>query len=253
MVRLLASTAFVLLSAVAPSVAAQTTNSAAASAQAERLLGQMSQDEKLAIVHGVLPLFVKAKPADMILAAGYIPGIPRLNIPPLKETDASLGVANAGRPNDDATALPSGMLLASTFDPQIAYAGGAMIGKEAKQKGFNIMLDGGVNLVREPRNGRNFEYLGEDALLAGTLAGQSIRGIQSNRILSTVKHYALNAQESGRHVMNAVIDPAALRESDLLAFEIAIEHGQPGSVMCAYNKVNGPYACENNPEVRLGL
>jgi beta-glucosidase len=247
MVRLLASTAFVLLSAVAPSVAAQTTNSAAASAQAERLLGQMSQDEKLAIVHGVLPLFVKAKPADMILAAGYIPGIPRLNIPPLKETDASLGVANAGRPNDDATALPSGMLLASTFDPQIAYAGGAMIGKEAKQKGFNIMLDGGVNLVREPRNGRNFEYLGEDALLAGTLAGQSIRGIQSNRILSTVKHYALNAQESGRHVMNAVIDPAALRESDLLAFEIAIEHGQPGSVMCAYNKVNGPYACENKP------
>ena len=120
-----------------------------------------------------------------------------------------------------------------------------MIGKEARQKGFNILLAGGVNLVREPRNGRNFEYLGEDPLLAGTLAGQSIKGVQSNNIVSTVKHYALNAQETGRHVADAVIDPKALQESDLLAFKIAIESGRPGSVMCAYNKVNGPYACEN--------
>jgi beta-glucosidase len=244
--RLLASTAFVLASALAPSALAQT-GPANAAARAESLLGQMTQDEKLTLVHGDLPLFVKDKPSDMILAAGYIHGVPRLGIPVLRETDASLGVANAGRANDDAVALPSGLLLSSTFDPQIAYAGGAMIGKEAKQKGFNVMLDGGVNLVREPRNGRNFEYLGEDVLLAGTLAGQSIRGIQSNHILSTVKHYALNAQESGRHILNAVIDPAALRESDLLAFEIATEHGQPGAVMCAYNKVNGDYACENKP------
>jgi len=243
MVRLLAPTALVLWGAAASLASAQTDPAA----RAASLLGQMTQDEKLTLVHGDLPLFVQNRPGDMILAAGYIHGVPRLNIPPLKETDASLGVANAGRKDDDATALPSGMLLASTFDPNLAYEGGRMIGKQARQKGFNIMLDGGVNLVREPRNGRNFEYLGEDVLLAGTLAGQSIRGIQTNRVLSTVKHYALNAQESGRHILNAVIDPAALRESDLLAFEIAIEHGQPGAVMCAYNKVNGPYACANKP------
>jgi beta-glucosidase len=100
-------------------------------------------------------------------------------------------------------------------------------------------------LTREPRNGRNFEYLGEDPLLAGTLAGESIRGIQSNHIISTTKHFVLNDQETGRHSVNELIDEAALRESDLLAFELAIERGRPGSVMCAYNKVNGPYACGN--------
>lgn len=214
-------------------------------ARANALLAQMTEDEKLALVHGQMPVFMPKRPADIPLSAGIIRGVPRLGIPDIRETDASLGVANAGRKDDDAVALPSGMLLASTFDPAIAYAGGAMIGKEARQKGFNVMLDGGVNLVREPRNGRNFEYLGEDPLLAGMLAGQSIRGIQSNRVVSTVKHYALNAQEDGRHVANAVIDPAALRESDLLAFEIAIETGRPGSIMCAYNKVNGDYACAN--------
>jgi beta-glucosidase len=217
-------------------------------ARAAALVARMTPDEKIALVHGHFPMFTKDKPAGMTLHAGYIPGIPRLGIPDLQESDASLGVANAGRgPKDDATALPSGLALAATFDPKIAYAGGAMIGKEARQKGYNILLAGGVNLVREPRNGRNFEYLGEDPLLAGTLAGASIKGIQSNPIVSTIKHYALNAQETGRHVVNAVIDPAALQESDLLAFHIAIEAGRPGSVMCAYNKVNGAYACENGP------
>ena len=125
---------------------------------------------------------------------------------------------------------------------------GAMIGWEARRKGFNILLSGGVNLTRDPRNGRNFEYLGEDPLLAGVLAGASIRGVQSQGVVSTAKHFVLNAQETGRMVLNAVINPAALRESDLLAFEIAVEQGRPGSVMCAYNQVNGVYACEN-PEL----
>jgi beta-glucosidase len=243
MIRFVAPLAALFASAALPVLAQPSTDPAMARANA--LLAQMSEDEKLSLVHGQMPLFLKDRPADIPLAAGIVRGIPRLGVPDLKETDASLGVANAGRQNDDATALPSGLLLASTFDPQIAFAGGAMIGKEARQKGFNVMLDGGVNLVREPRNGRNFEYLGEDPLLAGTLAGQSIRGIQSNHIVSTVKHFALNAQEDGRHVLNAVIDPGALRESDLLAFEIAMETGKPGSIMCAYNKVGGAYACEN--------
>ncbi len=172
-------------------------------------------------------------------------GSPRLGVPALYESDASLGVANAGRENDDATPLPSGLAIASTFSPELAFAGGAMIGKEARQKGFNVMLNGGVNLARDPRNGRNFEYLGEDPLLAGTLSGQAIRGIQSEHVVSTSKHYALNDQETGRGVLNARIDESAMRESDLLAFEIAVKTGDPGSVMCAYNKINGVYACEN--------
>ena len=104
--------------------------------------------------------------------------------------------------------MPSGLALAATFDPKIAYEGGVMIGRQTRQKGFNALLAGGANLVREPRNGRNFEYLGEDVLLTGRMAGASIRGIQSNRIVATTKHFALNAQETGRHVLDAVIDPA---------------------------------------------
>jgi beta-glucosidase len=189
-----------------------------------------------------------AAPTDLIPSAGHQPAIPRLGIPALRETDASLGVANQveQRKGDVATALPSGLALAASFDSQLAFQSGAMIGSEARAKRFNVMLAGGVNLTRDPWGGRNFEYLGEDPLLAGTIAGESIRGIQSNRIVSTIKHFALNAQETGRFVMDARIDEAAFRESDLLAFRIAIERGQPGSVMCAYNRVNGDYACEND-------
>jgi len=214
--------------------------------RADLVLEKLSLDQQLALLHGEMPMFMGArKPAGVSISAGYLPGLPAMGIPPLTESDASLGVANAGRKDDDAAALPSGLALAATWDPKTAYAGGAMIGKEARQKGFNTLLAGGVNLLRDPRNGRNFEYLGEDPLLAGVMDGAAIRGIQSNHIVSTAKHYALNDQETGRMVADARIDEAALRESDLLAFEIAIEQGQPGSVMCAYNRVNGVYACEN--------
>jgi beta-glucosidase len=213
--------------------------------RAELLNAQLTVEERLALVHGVFPPGLKPLPEGMLLSAGFVPGVPRLGIPPLTESDASLGVAAAGRKNDDATALPSSLSLAASFDPAIGYAGGAMIGKEARQKGFNVLLAGGINLVRDPRNGRNFEYVGEDVLLAGVMAGASITGVQSNHLVSTIKHFVLNGQETGRMALDARIESAALRESDLLAFEIAIETGQPGSVMCAYNRINGPYACEN--------
>jgi beta-glucosidase len=115
------------------------------------------------------------------------------------------------RHGDVATALPSGAAMASTWDPALIERAGAMIGAEARAKGFNVMLAGGVNLVREPRNGRNFEYLGEDPLLAGVMAGRAIRGVQSNHIVSTIKHYVLNAQETGRTVLSANISEQALR------------------------------------------
>ncbi|WP_313540135.1 beta-glucosidase [Sphingomonas sp.] len=216
-------------------------------ARAAALVRAMTHAEKLQLIHGLFPPRAQPAPADMIPSAGYVPGIPRLGIPTLRESDASLGVANQveQRKGDVATALPSGLATAATFDPELARAGGAMIGAEARAKTFNVLLAGGVNLTRDAWNGRNFEYLGEDPILAGTLAGAAIDGVQSNHIVSTIKHFILNAQETGRTVLNARIDDAALRESDLLAFEIAIQAGKPGSVMCAYNRIEGDYACES--------
>ena len=211
---------------------------------------QLTPQEKLSLVHGIIavPIFPGViVPADAVPSAGYVPGVARLGLPPLKETDASLGVAYlSGLRRDGATALPSGLATASTWSPEIAYQGGQVAGQEAWRKGFNLLLGGGVDLARDPRNGRNFEYLGEDPLLAGTLAGEAIRGTQDQHVVSTVKHYALNDQETGRNVLSAEIAESAARESDLLAFEIAIEHGRPGSVMCSYNRYGGVYACEND-------
>jgi len=213
--------------------------------RAELLLRRMSLDEQIALLHGHFPVLMKAPLPGAPRSAGFIAGQPKFGIPAITESDASLGVANAGRDSDDAAPLPSGVALAATFSPALAFDSGAMIGREARQKGFNVLLAGGGNLARDPRNGRNFEYLGEDPLLGGTLDGAAIRGIQSNHIVSTAKHFALNDQETGRQVLSANIGEAALRESDLLEFEIAIRDGRPGSVMCSYNRLNGIYACEN--------
>lgn len=189
----------------------------------------------------------RPKPEGALGTAGFNPGVPRVGMPPLHESDAGLGVADIGflRPGDHATALPSTLALAATFDPHLARAAGQMVGREAHAKGFNVQLAGSVNIAREPRNGRNFEYFGEDPLLSGVLAGEQIGGIQDRNVVSTIKHFAINSQESGRLVHDAVIGDAAARESDLLAFEIAIRRGKPGAVMCAYNKVNGAHACES--------
>jgi beta-glucosidase len=216
----------------------------------------MTLDEKIRLLHGVSPLNFKqppgetpsVSPPEAIASAGFVPGVPRLGIPNLYETDASLGIANPreARTGDVATALPAGLALAATFDPALAYRAGALLGNEARAKGFNVLLGGGMDLTRDPRNGRNFEYLGEDPLLAGALAGEAARGTQQQHVIATVKHFALNANETNRGLLDARIDAAALRESDLLAFQIAIERGSPGSVMCAYNKVNGAYSCSND-------
>lgn len=214
--------------------------------RAAALEKRMTQAEKLRLLRGY-PAGPLSTRKAALGSAGYVPGVRRLGIPALQETDASLGIANPGevRDGDRATALPSGLALAATFDPRLAYASGAMIGREAWRKGFNVLLAGGMNLARDPRGGRNFEFLGEDPLLAGTLAGATVRGIQDQHVIATVKHFALNDQETRRRFADATIGEAAMRESDLLAFEIAIEQGHPGAVMCAYNLVNGVHACGN--------
>ncbi len=221
-----------------------------ASSQAASAEAKMTDAERVVLTHGVMaiPFSKEAKiPEGAIFGAGYVAGIPRLGIPALTETDASLGVAWVmGLRKDGATALPSGMAQGSTWNPELVRAGGAMIGAEAKAKGFNVLLAGGQNLIRDPRGGRTFEYLSEDPLLSGTLAGAAVSGIQSNNIISTMKHFALNNQETARNFIDVRIGEAAARESDLLSFEIAIEKGNPGSIMCSYNQINGAFACDND-------
>lgn len=221
----------------------------AARARASAIVARMTIDEKIALVHALFPPMAAGKTTEeLIPSAGHVDAIPRLGMPTVRESDASLGVANQveQRKGDVATALPASLATAATFDPAIARAGGEMIGAEARAKRFNVLLAGGVNLTRDPWGGRNFEYMGEDPLLAGIMGGEHIAGVQSSRIASTIKHFALNAQETGRNVYDGRIGEAEMRMSDLLAFEIAIERGRPASVMCAYNKVNGDWSCEND-------
>jgi beta-glucosidase len=181
------------------------------------------------------------------VSAGYTPGIPRLGIPALQSSDASMGVTNPGyRPDDNgATAFPASIVVGSSFIPQLARDGGMAIAREARLRGFNIMLAGGVNLARDVRNGRNFEYYSEDPFHSAVLAAEAVNGIQGEGVISTLKHYTLNSNETNRHWLDAIIDPVAHRESDLLAFQIAIERSQPGSIMSGYNKINGEYASGN--------
>ena len=213
----------------------------------------MTDDERFSLLVGVMgageswPLADERIPPGVPMSAGYVPGVPRLGVPALQMSDAGLGVTNPGyRPGDTATALPSTLALAGSFNPALARAAGEAIGREARSRGFNVQLAPAMNLARDPRNGRNFEYFSEDPLLTATMAAESINGIQAQGVISTVKHYSLNCNETNRHWLDAVIDPDAHRESDLLAFEIAIERAQPGAVMAAYNKVNGDYASANN-------
>ena len=215
---------------------------------------QMTDDERFSLLISVLGTVEGgALPPDPRVAhlenpsAGWTPGIPRLGIPDLQSSDASMGVTNPGyRPDDEgATAFPASIVVGASFNPELAREGGVAIAREARIRGFNIMLAGGMNLARDVRNGRNFEYYGEDPLLSAVLASEQVNGIQSQQVVSTLKHYTLNANETNRHWLDAIIDPAEHRESDLLAFQIAIERSEPGAIMTGYNKINGEYAGGN--------
>ncbi len=172
--------------------------------------------------------------------AGYIPGVPRLNIPPLRETDGPAGV----RTNQPATALPAPVAMASTFSPDLAKQYGQILGRDARARHQNVLLGPMVNIVRVPQAGRNFETLGEDPLLASRLVAAEIQGIQGEGTIATVKHYAFNNQENQRTTVSADVDERTGREIYLPAFEAAVKAGSL-SVMSSYNKVNGTYASEN--------
>jgi len=210
----------------------------------------MTLDEKIQMVHSYFGMDSEKlkQPKGALGSAGYIAPIERLGIPAQQIVDAGMGVTNPGgiRKGDFATAMPSGPANAATWNPELAFANGATMGREAWQQGFNVLQGGGANLHRDPRNGRNFEYAGEDPLLAGIMAGNVIKGVQSEKVVSTLKHFALNDMETRRNFHDALLGEQALHESDLLAFRIAIQTGQPGSVMCSYQKTNGTYGCEHD-------
>jgi beta-glucosidase len=216
--------------------------------RAALVLKEMTIDEKVSMLHGtglkglgpVSPLAVGSNGG-----AGYVVGIPRLGIPAIQMSDAAYGVRQSGENGRYSTALPADLAAAASWDLDAAYEYGTLIGRELRAQGYNMSLGGGVNLTREPRDGRTFEYLGEDPILAGRMVGSLIRGTQAQHVIGDIKHYAVNDQESGRNAVNANIDKRSMRESDLLAFEIGVREGNPAAVMCAYNRVNGDYACEN--------
>jgi beta-glucosidase len=216
--------------------------------RASLVVNRMTLDEKIQLLHGtgmagLSPLSPEAAQSNG--GAGYVPGIPRLGIPGIQMSDAAYGVRMSGENGRYSTALPSDLAGAASWDLNAAYEYGALIGRELRAQGYNMSLGGGVNLTREPRNGRTFEYLGEDPVLAGRMVASLIRGLQTQHVLGDIKHYALNDQESGRNALNVNIDERAARESDLLAFEIGIKDSDVAAVMCSYNRVLGDYACEN--------
>ena len=212
--------------------------------RADLLLKELTLDEKISLLHGG-GVSVSAMLTSSNGGAGYVAGIPRLGIPDIQMADSAYGVTRGEKKGRYSTALPNNLAAASSWDPQVAFDYGSLIGRELRDQGYNMSLGGGVNLAREPRNGRTFEYQGEDPLLAGTLAGNFVKGVQSQDVIGELKHFALNDQESGRDSMNVRIGTRAMQESDLLAFHIALNISDAGAVMCSYNRVNGEYACEN--------
>jgi beta-glucosidase len=223
--------------------------SLSADQRADLVMKHLSLDDKIQLLHGSgFPGFGPPNPQgrDSNGGAGYVPGFPKLGIPGIQMADAAYGVTRSGTNGRYSTALPSDLGSAASWDPQAAYAYGALIGRELRDQGYTMSLGGGVNLTREPRDGRTFEYQGEDPLLAGTMVGNVMKGLQAQHMIGDIKHYAINDQESGRDAVDAVISHRAMRETDLLAFQIGLKISDAQGVMCSYNRINGDFACQNS-------
>jgi beta-glucosidase len=207
----------------------------------EDLLGRLTLEEKISLVHGDSKFTTAA--------------IPRLGLPRRWFSDGPHGVReevlpdsfrSAGHTDDFATCLPVLLALAATWNPDAARAYGDVIGEEARQRGKDIMLGPGVNIARTPLNGRTSEYLGEDPYLAARLAVSYIRAVQSHDVASCVKHFAVNNQETQRTSVNVEMDERTLQEIYLPAFRAAVQEGGAWAVMGAYNKFRGQFCCHND-------
>ncbi len=206
---------------------------AASAADIASLLRAMTLNEKLSFLYG-------AQDPSSRGEAGYVPGVPRLGIPPLRLSDGPAGI----RTSLPATALPAPVVLAASFGPDLARRFGQVIGREGRARHQDVLLSPMVNIVRVPHAGRNFETFGEDPLLAARMVAEEVRGIEGEGLVATVKHYVANNYERDRTTTNAVLDARTLNEIYLPGFEAAVEAGV-GSVMCSYNRVNGTYACDS--------
>ena len=202
-------------------------DSPAIEAQAKAMLSKLTLDQKIQLLGGVDSMYTQA--------------IPSIDLPKLKMSDASMGIRTWG----PTTAYAGGAALAATWDRSLARKAGESIGRDARARGVNILLGPGVNIARSPVNGRNFEYLSEDPYLNGEIVAPFIEGVQSEGVMATVKHYALNNSEFDRHNVDVTIDERTLREIYLPAFEAAVKKGHVDAVMNSYNLVNGAHATQN--------
>ena len=226
--------------------------------RASLLLAAMTPAEKFQQLVGA-PGVVAEIPT--CYGARHVPGIARLGIPTFRITNGPVGVGQSDcvpttTPNlpraammstasAKATALPSAMAVAASFDPDVAAQFGDVIGVETRNHGLHVLEGPGVNLARVPQGGRNFEYFGEDPFLTGTMAVAEIRAMQKHGVIAMAKHFIANDHETNRTTENAIVADRALHELYLLPFEMAVRDGKVASVMCSYNRVNGAYMCEN--------
>lgn len=201
---------------------------AAEKQQVESMIQQMTPEQKI----------------DYIGGTGFAArAVPSLGIPALEMSDGPYGTrSNSGFPS---TTYAAGIGLAASWDRDLAMAVGAGIGRDARARGVNYMLGPGVNIYRSPRNGRNFEYFGEDPYLSGEVAVGYITGMQKQGVSATVKHFAANNSEYLRHDSDSIVDERTLREIYLPAFEMAVTKGHVGAVMDSYNLINGEHATQN--------
>ena len=188
-------------------------------------------------------------------------GIERLGIPSIMLTDGPHGLRKQTGDNDmveledsvPATCFPTASAQAATWNRELIFKVGRALGEECRQEKVGVILGPGANIKRSPLCGRNFEYFSEDPFLSGEIAKSHIQGVQSQGIGTSLKHFAVNNQEYRRMTINAVVDERALHEIYLAGFEIAVKDAQPWTVMCAYNKINGTYCCENPYLLRKSL
>ncbi|MFI5387085.1 MAG: beta-glucosidase H [Fimbriimonadales bacterium] len=191
-------------------------------------LARMSVDDKIDLISDCDGYYSKA--------------IPSLRIPRLRGSDGPVGL----RLDGPTTAYPATVTLAASFDPELALKFGVAAGRDARARGVHLWWAPGVNLSRIPQNGRNFEYMGEDPCLASRIVVNVIKGVQSQGVVATVKHFAANNHEEERGVDSSEVDERTLRELYFRPFEAAIKEGGAWAVMCAYNKINGTYCSQND-------
>ena len=218
---------YMVLTASAQAPASSLRSSAEVERRADSILSQMTLEEKLALLGGVDGFFIR--------------DIPRLNLPRLKMADGPVGVRNFG----PATAFAGGVTLTATWNPALAELVGTELGRDCRAKGVHFLLAPGVNINRAPMNGRNFEYFGEDPFLASRIAVGYIKGVQSQGVSATIKHFLGNNSEFDRHNTDSIIDERTLREIYLPAFEAAVKEAHVGAIMDSYNLTNGQHMSQN--------